>query len=56
MSMTHGGLYQYGNVLFHGSSVYGYADISTLADSTTLCSTWPVNAANTGVAGAATPS
>lgn len=45
-----------GNILFHGSAVYGYADISTLADSTTLCSTWPVNAANTGVAGAATPS
>lgn len=45
-----------GNIVFHGSAVYGYADVSTLADSSTVVSSFPANAANAGVGGAATPS
>lgn len=47
-----------GQVIFHGSSVYGYADVSTLTDTATLVSSYSGLAANVvdqGVGVAATP-
>jgi hypothetical protein len=43
-----------GSIILHGTSVYGYDNVTTANDSSTLISSFGANAADTGLAGAVT--